>query len=175
VKNPNLNPADLGIFDNEILAVAKSKGIIGLNIDQRVMSSSGYLDKVKKETFIGSLDERKKQWSSIVFENIKYIAEYLYSQSEAPFDTMCMGTDFDGAINPINNFTEESAMPDLAKYLKIHLQDYLSDPNCPLKNIALSPDQIISKIMSENALQFFENGLIDNDAIFSGGFYTIIE
>jgi len=155
VKNPNLNPADLGIFDNEILAVAKSKGIIGLNIDQRVMSSSEYLDKVKKETLIGTLDERKQQWSSIVFENIKYIAEYLYSQGEAPFDSMCMGTDFDGAINPINNFVEESAMPDLAKYLKMHLQEYLSDAGCLLKNINLSPDQIISKIMSENALQFF--------------------
>ena len=142
VKNEKVNPADIGLYDNEIIAIAESNGIIGLNIDQRVMASPDYLEEVKKKTLVGNKHERKMWWSSIVFENIKYITELLYENGYDPFTFVGMGTDYDGAINPVNNFLQEADMPDLAEYLKCHIENYYADPNCPIKTKRSSPGEV---------------------------------
>jgi microsomal dipeptidase-like Zn-dependent dipeptidase len=155
--NTKLNPADLSLYDNEILAIAHSNGFFGLNIDQRVMSSKSFLNEIKKERIFESKEKRQYIWSSILFENIKYIAELFERNAINPWDYMCLGTDFDGAIHPINFFLQESDLPLLASCLQQHIVDYYTNPHCPIsQDHRLSPELVINKIMYGNAQAFLE-------------------
>ena len=160
-QDSKLNPADLGLFDNEILAIADSGGIIGLNVDQRVMSSEDYVKKVKRKVKFKKKDTRKKLWSSIIWNNIQYIAEVLYRNGRNSWDYMAIGSDFDGAINPVNYFLQLSDMPELANYLQQHLEDYYQSTECIFTaEDRLDPATVIEKICFNNAGGFMERHFV---------------
>lgn len=160
-QNPNLNPADLGLFDQELIAIADSEGFIGLNVDQRVMSSEHYAKKVKRKVRFKKKSVRKKWWSSIIWNNIQYIAEVLYKAGRQPWDCMAVGSDFDGAINPVNYFLQLSDMPELASYLKKHLEDYYKSSACIFaEEDREDPEVVIEKICYKNAYRFMERHFV---------------
>ncbi len=159
-KDKRLNSSDLGLFDVEILAIADSEGIIGLNLDQVVMSSKENLSKVIQETTFASSRRKKYAWAGVIWNNIRYMAELLDKNGYAPWDFFCLGTDFDGAINPIHYFMHEKDMDELEKYLKIHIEQYLNSTECrmQLKN-QLSATEILERIMMKNVLRFLDHNL----------------
>jgi len=126
-------------------------------VDQRVMSSVGYAKNIKRQVKFKKKDTRKKLWSSIIWNNIRYIAEVLHRNGRKPWDYMAIGSDFDGAINPVNYFLQLSDMPELANYLQQHLEDYYQSSECIFAaEDRLDSATVIEKICFNNAGGFME-------------------
>lgn len=159
-QDKKLNPEDLGLFDLEIEAIAASDGIIGLNMDQRVMASKSHLKHVISRAFLLSKRKRKYLWAGIIWNNIKYIAEKLNAAGYAPWDYMALGTDFDGAINPVNYFVQERDLRGFSYYLKMHIDNYLQGTECHLfLKHQISSEEILEKLMYKNAVRFLKENL----------------
>ncbi|MFH2094540.1 MAG: membrane dipeptidase [Bacteroidota bacterium] len=147
------NEDSISLFDDEIGRIVKSNGIIGLNIDQRVMASKIARKDVKGKILCSS---KYYSWSSLIWNNIRYIAEYLDRHDLPSWDNICFGTDYDGAINPVNYFWTYEEMPRFHRYLRKHISEYLR--TCKLKNEnRIPPDEIAKKIMGGNLREFLKN------------------
>ena len=72
------------------------------------------------------------------------------------WDSVCIGSDFDGIINPINGFWTEEEMPLFEKYLKKHVCNYLGTAKLIQKN-KFDADETVSKVMYSNAMTFLKN------------------
>lgn len=163
--NLKLNTSDVCLFDSEIIAIAKSRGIIGLNMDQRMMSSSAHLKQTYKRALGRPKRKRKHLWAGIIWNNIRHIAETLNKEGLIPWDYICLGSDFDGAVNPIHFFAHEKEIPSFYKYLKIHIEEYLQSTECRLLlKHQISADEIIEKLMYKNALHFLMQNLHQSSA-----------
>ncbi len=66
-----------------------------------------------------------------------------------------MGTDFNGAINPINYFISEEDMLLFITYLQLHISEYINDSSKLINSNKISPEVIIKKITSKNMLRFY--------------------
>lgn len=158
--NATLNPEDLGLFDNEIIAIVKSDGIMGLNMDQKVLSNAANLSVTYRKAFGKPLWRRKYYWAGLLWNNLKHIAEILNAEGLSAWDHVTIGTDFDGAINTIHHFNHEKEMPSFYKYLEIHVEKYMMSPDCKLmvKN-QLPPGEIIERLKYKNAMRFLKENL----------------
>lgn len=151
----NMEPLD-------ILQIYKTKGLFGIEIDQRVLGYdevNGFWQKVKN-----IFRKRKtKEYLQVefVWKNIKYIAEQAYQNgyTDNPWACICIGSDFDGIINPLNNFRDAQALPNLYSLLIEFLKEYWNDKNSIIpKNTpnGNNAEDIIYQIMYKNALEFIK-------------------
>ncbi len=130
------NPWTINLFDEDIVAIFQSRGLIGISMDQRILGATkSFLDSDKTtffdEEYIpfyewkklfseGQLPEREmvergvapsrpERHIMLLCLHIVYAVRIGYelvewSEGESPWDHICMGSDYDGLINPINGF-----------------------------------------------------------------------
>lgn len=154
--NTIFNNWDINIFDNEIERIVQSNGLIGLNFDQRVMSSGSFRKNIRRQNFLKPLSTRKYNWSMVIWNHIKYLAKKLDEKGLKAWDHICIGSDYDGIINPINYFLSEESMPSFKNYLLKHVSNFMNDrPGLNNPNL-LPPEIIVNKIMGENAFEFLK-------------------
>ena len=134
------NPWSINLYDEDITEILDSGGLIGLSLDQRIMGSqdvqgeffsakefnyilSGYKDEGHEETVAedefsteeekgSELNERKhlRHLCNNILHAVKVGGERTWKQ-------LCMGSDFDGLIDPLNNCTSAEEYPKLEKGL----------------------------------------------------------
>jgi hypothetical protein len=141
------NPWSINLMDEDIEEVIKSEGLIGVILDVRVLgwqnvlqdtiskedkeeylsvSEFRYLfpdlyrqmtgEKKKVESFVAPTKEERHPLS-LCF-NILHIASVGYLRTNKdPWKYICIGSDFDGLINPVVNCREISDMPVLEENL----------------------------------------------------------
>jgi hypothetical protein len=146
----------INLFDDEILKVAKTGGIFGIQLDERRIGSKITLRKAK-----GNLSRRDLlySWARTVWQQIAHIAELLDLHGEFAWGIQCLGTDFDGIIDPINGYWSAAELDHLDDFLLMHAYNYLKDKKttCPLKlseNKNISPEDVVDRFMTANALRF---------------------
>lgn len=143
----------INLFDDEIVIIAKSKGMIGLELDRRVASSIEDL----KESKHSKHKDKDMAWSGLVWNSIQHVAEVLDKEGLEAWSTVVLGTDYDGIINSLVGFWTEEDLIKLSKNLKQHAQDYLTSSECNLSKInRINPEQIIDQIFSKNAQLFLK-------------------
>ncbi len=151
INNKKLHNQEIGLYDNEIVRLVKSGGLFGLNLDERVMSSPKALKETKNICF--SKRRRFKETSRLIWNNIEQILKVCKTEKINPWESIAIGSDFDGIINPINGFWTLKYLPRLYYYLnKYHLKPYLNDN--PEDAFGMSPNNILNKVFSENTIQF---------------------
>ncbi|MCB0584700.1 MAG: membrane dipeptidase, partial [Phaeodactylibacter sp.] len=136
----HFNPWSINLYDEDITEILDSGGLIGLSLDQRIMGSqevqgeffsaeelnyilSGYKDETHEEPiasgeFSGEeergreLNERKhlRHLCNNILHAVKVGGERAWKQ-------MCLGSDFDGLIDPLNNCTSAEEYPKLERNL----------------------------------------------------------
>lgn len=135
----NLNKAD-------VLAIYKSEGIIGIEIDQRILGFKKDRSRRKNKAYFDS---------NSFFRQIITIAEYAYEKKfDNPWQCIALGTDYDGIINPLDAFRDSSTVGELRTNLIEHLNEYWSSDAIIPKNHLGTPDEIIHQIMYQNAYDF---------------------
>jgi len=158
-KSTEFNPWDIFITDEEIMIIHNSGGIIGLNLDQRIMMGKKRLDEIKKLVRGKSVHEKCEIWIEPLLNEILHIAGHILLQTGQPekiWDNISIGSDFNGMITPIKAFRNAEKFPLLHDYLLKGLLK-MAGTVPPLFNKSEADiREITDKIMWKNNLLFLE-------------------
>ncbi|NLR91644.1 amidohydrolase family protein [Flammeovirga agarivorans] len=111
-KYQRFNPWEINICDEELPIIMKSKGMIGISLDQRILGTENndYVkavcnhlkDKYGKVTWrkMGKAKRTEMIHAALFLDNLLYIVHKM--GSEKAWDCICIGSDFDGVIDPID-------------------------------------------------------------------------
>ncbi len=150
----DLDEADINLCDDDVVKIFASEGIIGINLDERILANKKICDQAKE--YKNNLPEMRLFWAKQIVKNItgmgKAIVEtpYLTNKSRL-WDTFAIGSDFDGFINPVDGFITEMEMDELQDFLAqaLALDDFFKK-----HSFGLTAAQVANKIMFENARNF---------------------
>jgi len=144
----------INFYDEEILAIARTSGIFGLQLDERRLVSKAALKKVKHSMF---LNEIRHYRSELLWYNIRYVAELLDKHGLPAWDCMALGSDFDATIDPLNGFLTAEYLPFLQSYLERHAFNYMNTEGKTLKSFnQISSNEIVQRIFTENGVRFLK-------------------
>ena len=145
---------DINFFDDELIRIATSGGIFGIQLDERRVASKSALRWAR---FRLRRREMLSRRSRLVWNQIQHIAETLDREGKFAWGIQCLGSDFDGLIDPINGFWGAEEMGLLDSYLEKHANNYLDTTRSRhLKPInRIDPDEIVERFMHINAYEFF--------------------
>jgi len=153
---------EINLNERDILEIAASGGIMGLEIDQRIM---GYNEQNKSKRFdrwfrnaFRSDRRQNEMWAEPVWNNMMHIAETCFLNGHDPWKHICLGSDYDGIINPLNEYRTVSQTDELLKCLQHFLEDYwrLNQTIIP-KNSGGEPSDVIYRIAYKNVVEFAMN------------------
>jgi len=147
---------DINFYDDEIIKIAETNGLFGIQLDERRIVAAG--DKELKKSH--GLERRKVLFHSsvLIWRQIQHIAELLDSKGLFAWGIQSLGSDFDGMINPLNGYWTVENYPTLSDYLLIQAYNYRKDfPNNLTQNRnRIDPEEIVNRIMGENTFQFIQ-------------------
>lgn len=147
------NTSLINFSDKEIVEIAKSGGLFGIQLDERRIGS----DKMIK--YARSFTKRSKvlyYWAELVWNQIQHIAEVLDANGLYAWNNICLGTDYDGIVDPINGYWSHEDMPDLETHLLMHAHNYLKRNPALSQLNKIHEEEIVAGIMSSNAVEFFK-------------------
>jgi hypothetical protein len=129
----------------EIGWIVESGGIIGVSMEQNNLGVR-FGKKVKKPSSTYSVH--------LVFNQIMDMAKA--AKSQAFWDCICLGTDFDGVIDPVDSYSSALFFHKLKKELReqfINLQDEEKrEAHCESANI----DVLLNKLCFDNSFEFLK-------------------
>ena len=143
----------INFYDDEIIEMVKSQGIIGLQLDERRLANEDTIKGVKHSI---SRNKIMHYRSELVWKQIQYIAELLDDHALFAWGNMAIGSDYDGLVDPLNSFWTAEQFEDLAGYLERHAYRYLEERPNKLKNSfnKVKADFVIQSIFRDNAWNF---------------------
>lgn len=134
------------ISAEEVYHIWRSKGLVGINFDQKVLWSKPKISDVNiiRENII-----------SMVQGAIEYATlNSLPVPDETIWDIFCVGSDFDGFIDPVDSYPSPRYFPQLEKDL---LQAFEQSQQLKHLSVKMPADQIVRKFMTDNIVQFLHN------------------
>lgn len=152
----NFMNADINFYDSEIVKIAKSKGIFGIQLDERRIASKRAIARSK--VYWPSKKRRLKRKSLLIWRQLEHCA-FLINKANLPcWDTVAIGSDFDGIINPMKGLWTSENMKDIRKHLIFHTSNFLNDHSNTLLPInRVSAEEIIDRLLYRNIETFLEN------------------
>ena len=177
--NTGFNPWSINLYDEEILTIIESNGIIGINLDERILGNKQNKKEDKTEYFSKSefpyynavADENRygESWLSKVKnliirfftfrKDIKHLANNILHiikvGGEKAWEHVCIGSDFDGMINPIETCRNARKFKKLERNLvKMLPKMAKSDPDT---NYFLdNPTDRVMQLMYGNVKRFLD-------------------
>lgn len=141
------NPWSINLYDEEIIRIHKTKGLMGLIFYQPILAG-----KKKRE---GHLNWRAPEWANIFGDQIEYMVKTVYNAGLADkadiWNYICLGSDFDGQINPVDDFATADKLPDFRVELRKVLMQSRFDAYRPT-----DADTLTDKICGTNAAGFLK-------------------
>ncbi|WP_246020056.1 membrane dipeptidase [Muriicola soli] len=146
-----LNPVTINFFDEEIIRIAQSGGIIGLQLDERRIANKQTLKKTKKSIRRHKIMHYR---SELLWNQIRHILTVLDSREIFAWDCVAIGSDFDGIIDSLNGFWTAEELPFLADFLERHAYNYMEEAVLRLPENRIEADEIVQRIFSGNGNLF---------------------
>jgi len=145
--------ADINFSDAEIVRVGKSRGLFGIQLDERRIASSHEIDVFKSKL---GRERILTNAALFVWRQIHYIAVLLDINLLPAWDVQCLGSDNDGIVNPIDGIWTSEDFGLLRKYLLPHAQEYVANPDyhMDLPENLISAEMIVEKFMATNMITF---------------------
>jgi microsomal dipeptidase-like Zn-dependent dipeptidase len=153
--NGDFYGGNVNFCDDEIILIAETHGVFGLQLDDRLLSSR----RLKKEAGKGRREERLNKVAGIIWNHIRHAAEILDEKGLDAWGTVALGTDYDGIVDPPNGYWTSADMPLLYCNLFGYVRDYLKPGHHKLhmaSNYQRTEDEIMQNLFSENARRFME-------------------
>lgn len=143
---------DINFYDNEIVEVAKSKGIFGLQLDERRIASAQTLKSVKHSLFMNKIRHYRAE---LLWNQIRHIAELLDRNDLPAWDCLAIGSDFEGIINPLNGYLTAETMVHLEQYSERYAHNYMQGAGKKLQAFnQITADEIVNRVFHTNGLDF---------------------
>jgi hypothetical protein len=139
--NPNpFYQQNINMFDDDIFETIRSNGMIGVEFDQRVNGV--------KDSSIETL-----------WKHFQYIAEKAALVRRIPgitvWDNICLGTDFDGVIHPVDEFQTYRVMNRFEDFLLTQIKKYMVHPPATFQHQdILDADEILARLCFKNLVWF---------------------
>lgn len=145
--------SDINFYDDEILLVAKTKGVFSLQLDERRIASEATLKNTRHAMFINKIRHYRAE---LVWNQVQHIAELLDRHDLFAWECMAIGSDYDGIINPLNGFLTAETLQHLQEYLERYVHNYLQgEGKIKLKSYnQISASEIVNRLFSTNAMEF---------------------
>ena len=143
----------INFYDDEIIEMVKSQGILGIQLDERRLANEDTIKGVKNSLFRNKIMHYR---SELLWKQIQYIAEMLDDNGLYAWGNIAIGSDYDGLVDPLNSFWTAEQFEDLAGYLERHAYRYLEERPNPLKNSfnKVKADFVIQSLFRDNAWNF---------------------
>lgn len=152
-----INTNQINFYDHEILEMIRTKGIIGLQLDERRIANDMTFTKLKKTA--NTEYNEKLQYSRLVWNQVQYIAMLADGRGLPGWDHIAIGSDFDGIVDPLNRFWTLEEYDALEEFLLIHARKFIgTNVPHPMRHDVnqLTAEQIIGRLFKENAWNFFQ-------------------
>ncbi|NND88776.1 MAG: peptidase M19, partial [Flavobacteriaceae bacterium] len=147
---------DINFYDDELIRIAKSDGLFGLQLDERRIASKKAVNKSKVLLYNRKRQLKKK--SLLVWRQIEHVAEVLDKEGLFCWGIQAIGSDFDGIINPLKGIWTAEDMKDLAEALTTHALHYMQNQRDQLQPFnRISAQTIVERVMHQNAMDFLKN------------------
>ena len=151
-----LKNIDINFYNDELIRIARSNGIFGLQLDERRIGSKKAIRRSK--IYFPNKRKRLQKKSLLVWRQIEHIAEVLNTDGVFCWGIQCIGSDFDGIVDPINGLWTAENLNDLADKLIVHAENYLQNNREQLKDFnRITSKTIIDSVMYGNAYDFIKN------------------
>ncbi|MCX7606932.1 MAG: membrane dipeptidase [Bacteroidia bacterium] len=150
VKSDGFNPWDINLHDEDLVAISKSGGLIGLIMDERVLAGERLLQSVRSG---------ESHPLEPLFQQIRYIYLTLVRSGISPvqaFETLCIGSDFDGFIDPID------AIPTVREYPTVlypGLVRFFEEEYSLFHEVGLPPEGLADGFCFLNGVRFWKRFL----------------
>ena len=158
-------PGDINFYDEEIIEVAKSGGILGLQLDERRIGSKAYI----KECHVTTLSNKVAMHSNakLFWNNVQHIVQLLDKNNLFAWDCIALGSDNDGIIDPINKFWTSEEVDDLIQYVERHAFNFLKKPETVFQVPAnkITAAEAIDRIFNSNAMEFIRKYFRDEPIV----------
>jgi microsomal dipeptidase-like Zn-dependent dipeptidase len=148
-------PSDINFYDEEIEQIGMSKGLFAIQFDTRRIANP----KLVKKTMKSLLSKKDLSLASeAIWQQIQYIAEVLDKKELFGWGTACIGSDYDGTINPLPGVWTAEYFSALQEALFLKASNYLKSPNSLAvnENKIISPEEILSRFFLDNTKIFLE-------------------
>ena len=145
----------INFYDEEIVNIAKSNGLFAIQLDAKRLAPKKI---IKKSVFRNNKKEAMRSSSLIVWRQLQHIAEILDAQGLSAWEVCCIGSDFDGTIDPLEGVWTANDLNNLANALLLHAADYLLQPNA-LKlecNASITPEVLVENFVWKNTINFLK-------------------
>jgi hypothetical protein len=152
-RNGTFNGRDINFYDDEIVRIAKSGGIFGLQIDKRQLTNTKVSKKINRKR---SCVKKSKIWTELIWKQIRHIAELLDRNNLPAWDIISIGTDFDGITTPPDGYWTSRELIQLYGNLFNYATAYLRPRPFSFSANNISPEKIMNKIFYGNASEFLK-------------------
>ena len=146
---------DINFFDEELVNISKSRGLFAVQLDANRLCPKKFVDKS-----ITRIDhpEAIKNSAKIIWRQLQHIAEVLDQNDLPAWNIACIGSDFDGTINPLNGIWTSAQLPVLADHLLEMSNDFLKGNQCPLsaESRSITPEEIVYNFTLKNVVNFLK-------------------
>lgn len=167
------NPWSINLYDEDIVEVLSSDGIIGLSLDQRILGCGKIArEKMSKaETFTGIKPDRPlfgrdpsegslikdaelhfRHFCNTLFHIIR-VAGRITDLTADPWKKIVIGSDFDGLIDAVDFCIDGREYKHIGEYMLEKLPALAAEANIPLP---ATPEVLVNGILYENARAFLE-------------------
>ena len=149
------NTGDINFFDEEVLAIAGSGGLLGIQMD---IGNNADLTKLAKGLPRVPGESALKRSARIIWNQLQHIALLLDSKGLFAWDTACIGSDFDGSINPFPGILTVAGFEPLSFELLPLADDFLKSRSLTLpENQEITAEEIIDKFFYGNTMRFLRD------------------
>lgn len=146
---------DINFYDDELLRIAKSNGLFGIQLDERRIGSKKAISQSK--IWIPNKRKQLQKKALLVWRQVAYIAEVLDTEGLYCWGIQSIGSDFDGIVDPINGLWTAENIRDLGEELFNHATAYLNENSTTLKPFnRVSAEVITEAVLRDNAFQFIK-------------------
>lgn len=195
----SFNPCSINLYDDDVVTIIQSGGMIGLSMDQRILGSpdesmmgEGYTEEIfdfevisplekdwfrdTERKFIGdefvlkaehidTANDRRKtdRFHARHFLNQVFHLFVIARQNDIDLSLMaskiCIGSDFDGMINPVDSCPNVTALSDFKELLLsqfIFWETEFENKAHFRVSDSIAPAQLLDQIFYQNALAFLQ-------------------
>jgi len=157
------NTWSTNLYDEELHYIHTSGGIIGLSLDEKRMPGAIPRNLIAKHITRRNMQMIRAEYLRLFMSNILHIVRTI-GHSTA-WDMICMGTDTDGINHTCQVYPDMHILPDLASQMlhflrypieNPHMKPMLSREEIHHLMFGLTPEEIVAKIMYQNAENFLK-------------------
>ncbi len=146
---------DINFYDDELIRIARTNGIFGIQLDQRRIGSAKAISASK--SFFPNKRNQLKKKALLVWRQVQHTAQVLDKEGLFCWGIQSIGSDFDGIVNPINGLWTAENMKDLAEEMKNHAEAFLSENINELNGFnRINAETIVERVMHLNAMEFIK-------------------